>query len=232
LSTIVDLWFGFGQGHRSYLCVFGYSLLWLAAMDGRLEKDETGAVQARTAEAFDKLRLGFGLSIVSVVLFVFSAFGLSFLFVLVPAAYFLGIYERSSGWRLLGFGQTETVIWLSACLLAISPLNWVFVAFLGLPYTNLNIDVISLVPPALWGFYTAVESHNAEKLEKKLGLNLRRGRIFALCGILTLAAVYGLALFSGILSPAFYILPFNSVVFASPFLILSCVTFIRKLKPK
>jgi hypothetical protein len=200
-------------------------------MDGQIEKDETGAVQDRTAEAFGKLRLGFAVSIVSVVLFALSAFGLSRLFVLVPAAYFLGIYERASGWKLLGFGQTETVMWLSACLLAVSPLSWVFVGFLGLFYSNMTMDLVSLVPLALWGFYTAVESHNAGGLQKKLGLNLRLGRIFALCGILTLAVVYCFTLFSGIFSPVFYLLPFISVIFASPFLILSCLMFIRKLKP-
>jgi hypothetical protein len=221
-----------GQEQRSYLCVFCYILLWLAAVDGRLERDETGAVQAQTTEAFEKLRLGFALSIVSVVLSALSAFELTFLFVLVPAAYFLGIYERASGWRLLGFGQTETVMWLSAFLLVVSPLGLVLIGLLGLSYSNINMDAVSLIPPALWIFYTAVESHNAGKLEKKLGLNLRHGRIFAFCGILTLAAVYGLAFFSGIFSPVFYILPFTSVVFASPFLILSCVTFIIKLKPK
>ena len=140
--------------------------------------------------------------------------------------------ERASGWRLLGFGKTETVMWFSACLLVLSPLSWVFVGLLGLFYSNITMGMVYLVPPALWGFYTAVESHNLGELEKKLGLTLRRGRIFALCGILTLTVVYCFALFSGILSPFFFILPFVSVVFASPFLILSCVTFIRKLKPK
>ena len=205
---------------------------WLATVDGRLEKDETGVVQARTVEAFEKLRLGFAFSMVSVVLFVLSPFGLSFLFVPLSATYFLGIYERASGWRLLGFEQTETVMWLGAFFLVVSPLSWVFVAFWGLSYSNIAMDVVSLVPPALWGFYTAVESHNVGELEKKLGLNLRRGRISALCGILTLTVVYDFALFSRILPSAFSILPFISAVFASPFLILSCVTLIRRLKPK
>ena len=189
-----------------------------------------GTVQARRAEAFEKLRLGFAVSIVSVVLLVLSLFGLSLLFVPVPAAYFFGIYERANGWRLLGFGKTETVMWLCACLLAVSPLGWVFIGFWS--YSNITIGIVYLVPLALWGFYTAVENHNVGEVEKKLGLNLRLGRIFALCGVLTVAVVYGFAIFSGILSPSSYILLFNSVVFASPFLILSCVTFIRKLKPK
>ncbi len=189
----------------------------VVAMEDRLEGDESGAFQAQAAEAFEKLRLGFAVSIVSVVLFALSLFRLSFLFILVPATYFLAIYERASGWKLLGFEQTETVMWLSACLLAVSPLSWVFVGFFGLSYSNITIGIVYLAPPALWGFYTAVESHNVKELEKKLGLNLRPGRIFALCGILTLTVAYGFALFSGILSPAFYILPFISVVFAFRF---------------
>jgi len=238
LSTTVDLLFRFGQEHRNYLCVFGYSLVSLAAMHGRLEKDDMVTVQARRVEAFGKLRLGFTLSIVSVVMFALSTLGAlsllgtNFLFVLVPATYFLGIYERASGWKLLGFGKTETVMWLSAILLALSPLSWVFAAGSGLFYSYITIDALSLVPPALWAFYTIVESHNVGELEKKLGLNLRRGRIFALCGILTLIVAYGVALFSGIGSATFYLLPFNLIVFAAPFLILSCVTFIRKLKLK
>lgn len=212
------------------MCLFSYSMLWLAAMDGRLAKDDTGALQVRRAEAFKKLRLGFAASIVSVALFVLSLFGLSVVFVAVPAVYFLGIYERASGWKLLGFAKTETTMWISAFFLAISPLGWVFVEFWS--YSKITIDIVYLVPPALWGLYTAVESHDAGEVEKKLGLNLRLSRIFALCGILTVVVVYGFAIFSGIGSATFYLLPFNSLVFASPFLILSCVTFIRKLKLK
>ena len=210
--------------------------LWLAAMYGRLEKDDGVTVQKQRVEAFGKLRLGFELSIVSVVMFALSTLGglsvlgTNFLFILVPATYFLGIYERASGWKLLGFGKTETVMWLSAILLVLSPFSWVFAAISGLFNSYITIDALSFVPLALWTFYTTVESHNVGKLEKKLSLNLKRGRIFALCGILTLIVAYGVAFFSGIGSATFYLLPFNLIVFASPFLILSCVTFIRKLK--
>lgn len=206
-------------------------MLWLAAMDSRLEKDEMGEVQARTAEAFERLRLGFELSVVTVVLFMLSPFGLNFLFVLAPATYFLGIYERAKAWSLLGFEQTETVMWLCAFLLAVSPLSWILAEFWSASYSNIVVDVGFLGSAALWGFYTAVESHNVRELEKKFGLNVRRGRISALCGILTVTVVYSLALFSKI-PWAFLILPFISVIFASPFLIFSCIVFIRRLKLK
>jgi hypothetical protein len=106
----------------------GCRLLWVDAVEGRHERSEASAVEARTSEGFGKLRLGFTFSIVSVVLFALSPLGLvflglGFLFVALPAVYFLGIYYRATGWRLLGFGQTETVMWLCAVLLALSPLG-------------------------------------------------------------------------------------------------------------
>lgn len=131
------------------------------------------------------------------------------------ATYFLGVYERASGWKLLGFGQTETVMWLSVCLLVLSPLSWVFVEVFGLFYSNITMDAVYLVPPALWRFYTAVESHNAGELKKKrfepeTRKNLRFVRNPDSCRCARFCT------FSGTRSPAFYILPFNSVVFASP----------------
>jgi hypothetical protein len=92
----------------------GCRLLLVDAVEGQHERSEASVVEARTSEGFGKLRLGFTFSIVSVVLFVLSPLGLvfsglGFLFVALPAVYFLGIYYRASGWRLLGFGQTETL---------------------------------------------------------------------------------------------------------------------------
>jgi hypothetical protein len=208
------------------------------AVEGQHERSEASVVEARTSEGFGKLRLGFTFSIVSVVLFVLSPLGLvfsglGFLFVALPAVYFLGIYYRASGWRLLGFGQTETVMWLCAVLLAVSPLGCLLSPIVGF-WTSFSssiaLSVVSLVQLALWAIYTVVESHNVRRLEKKFGQNLTRGRISALSGILAFIVGDCFALFSNMYS-FFFIFPFVSAIFASPFLILSCVTLIRRLKP-
>jgi len=200
---------------------------------------KVGSEPAIAAEAFQRLRLGFGVSIATVGLFVLSVLGVNPVFgsgfnpfFLVPALYFLGIYERASGWRLLGFGKTETVMWLSAILLFFYPLSLIFIVFSSISSSIIIIETVTLVPPALWALYTIVESHNIGKLEKKFNLNLKSGRIFALCGILTLAVAYELPFTLTIFRSAFFTLPFTSIVFASPFLILSSVTLIRKLKPR
>ncbi|MGA2310167.1 MAG: hypothetical protein ABSG57_11560 [Candidatus Bathyarchaeia archaeon] len=95
--------------------------------------------------------------------------------------------------------------------------------------SDIALGVVFLVQLALWGIYTVVEGHNVGQLEKKFGLNLRRGRISALWGILAFIVGYSFALFSNMYS-FFSIFPFVSAIFASPFLILSCVTFISRLK--
>jgi len=201
-------------------------------MSANVGSDEVGIA----AEAFQKLRLGFGFSIATVALFALSVigamniFGLgSFLIVPVPALYFSAIYERASGWKLLGFGKTETVMWLTAIFLFFFPLSWIFVEFSSLSYP-ITVGIADLVPPTLWAVYTLVESHNIGELEKEFNLDLRCGRIFALCGILTFAAAYSLGLSLDIFHQAFFTLPFISIFFTSPFLILSSITLIRKLK--
>ena len=72
--------------------------------------------------AFEKLRLGFKLSIISIVLFVASPlWGAGFLGFGLIAIYILNVWQRASGWKLLGFHETRTTILVCAVFLVVYP---------------------------------------------------------------------------------------------------------------
>jgi hypothetical protein len=179
-----------------------------------------------------KLRLGFKLSILTVALFVASPlYGLGFgLGLGVIAIYFLTVYQRATGWRLLGFKETRTTMLVCGVFVAVYPLYLLFFGLLLSGYLNMlsATGLIFWIPLFAWALYTYVENRSAKELEKKLHVNLRPPRIFALMGIV--AFVVG-EVFSLIVLPNLTLfLPFVASAAASPFLIISCVFFIRRLK--
>ena len=183
------------------------------------------------ALAFEKLKLGFKLSIITIVLFMTSSLygGLGVLGVAVIAIYLLDVYQRASGWTLLGFKETRTVMLVCAVLLAVYPF---FLLFAGFGYwgffnvltTNGTVFGLPIIP---WALYTYVESRSAKELEKRLNIDLKYARILPLVGIAALfaASAVGIALQ---LYALYY--PFVSGIFAAPFLIASCALFIKKLR--
>jgi hypothetical protein len=197
-------------------------------VDGQSAEDLRTAVDVRESMAFQRLRLGFKLSIVTLILFAAASVDYAFIYLSYPLGilFVLNIHERTSGWRLLGFKGTSTVMWICAILLQISPL---VLAFFGVIY---GMDLAFLVPLGLWGFYTYVESSSIKRLGEKFGLNLRPARLSALIGALISGIAYTYGLHAEI--PNFYAYPANAFrlsVFGTPFLILSCLLLIRRLKP-
>jgi hypothetical protein len=79
-----------------------------------------------------------------------------------------------------------------------------------------------------WALYTYVENRSIKELEKRLHINLRYARILALIGIVALVIV---TCFGWILHLYALYFPFVSGIFASPFLIASCVLLIKRLRP-
>jgi hypothetical protein len=67
-----------------------------------------------------------------------------------------------------------------------------------------------------------------KELEKQLHINLRSARILALIGIVALVMVACLGWILHLYALKF---PFVSGIFASPFLIASCVLLIKRLRP-
>jgi len=96
--------------------------------------NETQALSPEIVRAaFEKLRLGFKLSIISIVLFVTSPiWGAGFLGFGLMAIYILSVYQRASGWKLLGFQETRTTILVGAVFLVVYPF-WLLLTglFLG-----------------------------------------------------------------------------------------------------
>lgn len=88
--------------------------------------------------------------------------------------------------------------------------------------------LIFWLPLFPWALYTYVENRSIKELEKRLHMNLGSARILALIGIVALVMV---AFFGWILH--LYALNFLFVwgIFASPFLIASCVLLIKRLRP-
>lgn len=182
--------------------------------------------------AYQRLRLGFKLSVVSVILFTTASVEpFASLFLLYPLGiiYALSIHERTSGWKLLGFQDTYRVMWVCAVILVLSPfLNLFGALFWATTYAFL----IGLVPLALWGLYTFVENRSLAEPDKKLNSDLRPARIFALLGALFLGVVYCYGLYTRTFAIfPFLVFLFASSVFAAPFLILSCLILMKRLKP-
>ena len=75
-----------------------------------------------------------------------------------------------------------------------------------------------------WALYTYAENRSIKELEKRLHINLRSARILALIGIVALVIV---ACFGWILQLFALNFPFVWGIFASPFLIASCVLLIE-----
>ena len=179
-----------------------------------------------------KLRLGFKLSILTVVLFVASPlYGLGFgLGLGVIAIYVLTVYQRAAGWRSLGFKETRTTMLVCGVFVAVYPLYLLFFGLLLSGYLIMlsATGLIFWIPLFAWALYTYVENRSAKELGKMLHVNLWPSRIFALGGIV--AFVVG-EIFSLIfLRNQTLFLPFVASAVASPFLIISCVFFIRRLK--
>jgi hypothetical protein len=199
----------------------------LNSMSGQLEEDLRTAADIRKTIAFQRLGLGFKLSIATIILFaVASVEYYAFIYLLYPLGilFVLSIHERTSGWRLLGFQDTSTVMWLCAILLQISPLGLAF----GVLYEK---ALAFLIPLGLWGLYTYVENNSIKKLDEKFGLNLRPARLSALAGALVSGIAYTYGLYAEI--PSDFPYPANAFrlsVFGTPFLILSCLLLIRELK--
>jgi hypothetical protein len=183
------------------------------------------------ASAFEKLRLGFKLSIISIVLFVASPlWGAGFLGFGLIAIYILSVYQRASGWKLLGFRETRTTMLVCAVFLVVYPF-WLLLTGLFLWGFFDMLMVTGLIfwfPLFPWALYTYVENRSMKKLEKQLHINLRSATILPLIGIvaLVMAACFGWILHLDALK-----FPFVSGIFASPFLIASCVLFIKRLRP-
>ena len=181
--------------------------------------------------AFEKLKLGFKLSIISIVLFVASPlWGAGFLGFGLIAIYILSVYQRASGWKLLGFRETRTTILVCAAFLVVYPFCLLLTGLFlwGLFYMLMVTGLIFWFPLFPWALYTYVENRSIKELEKQLHTNLRSARILALIGIvaLVMAACFGWILHLDALK-----FPFVSGIFASPFLIASCVLLIKRLKP-
>ena len=183
------------------------------------------------ASAFEKLKLGFKLSIITIVLFMTSSLygGFGVLGFAVIAVYLLDVYQRASAWTLLGFKETRTVMLVCAVFLAVYPF---FVLFAGFGYWGFfnvltTTGAVFGLPIIPWALYTYVESRSAKELERKLNMDFKSARILPLIGIAALLAANA-AGFALQLYALYY--PFVSGIFASPFLTASCVLFIRKLK--
>jgi hypothetical protein len=198
-------------------------------MDGQREEDERTEADFQKAMAFQRLRLGFKLSVATITLFaIASAADYAFLYFMCPASivYVLSIHERTSGWRLLGFPDTSTVIWLCAILLNLSPIG---LAIFGV----INGAVVTfLIPLGLWSLYTYVENESIKELDKKFGLDLKSARLSALSGVLVLAVAYSYGLYAQ--SSSFFPYPmsaFRASILAAPLLMLSCLLIVRRLEP-
>ena len=87
--------------------------------------------------------------------------------------------------------------------------------------------LIFWLPLFPWALYTYVENRSIRELERRLRINLRSARILALIGIVALVIV---ACFGWILHLSALNFPFVSGIFASPFLVASCVLLIKRLK--
>lgn len=191
---------------------------------------QSGGVE-KTDIAFQDLRVGYILSIISIVCFTTSILTSFAGWILTAVFYFLAVWKRASGWSLLDFEMTRSAMLGCAAFIVAYPLLLLLSSLLGVwslaSYVATNAPF--LVPVALWVFYTCVENNNLRIVEKELGINLRLGRICALIGIVTIGVGY-LGFVYLIYPINFLFFPYSSAFFASPFLIASCILIIRKLK--
>jgi hypothetical protein len=187
--------------------------------------------EEETDRAFQDLRVGYILSIISIVCFTTSILTSFAGWILTAVFYFLAVWKRASGWSLLDFEMTRYAMLGCAAFNVAYPILLLLSSLLGFWSLALYLATYALffVPVALWVFYTCVENNNLRIIEKELGINLRLGRICALVGIVIVGVGY-----FGFVYPIYPItlllLPYFSAFFASPFLIASCILIIRKLK--
>jgi hypothetical protein len=181
--------------------------------------------------AFEKLKLGFKLSIISIALFVASPlWGAGLLGFGLIAIYILSIYQRASGWKLLGFRETRTLMLVCAVFLVVYPFCLLLsVLFLwGYFYMLMATGLIFWLPLFPWALYTYVENRSLGELEKRSRINLRSARILALIGVVVIVMV---TCFGWVLNLSALIFPSISGIFASPFLIASSALLIKRLRP-
>jgi len=198
-------------------------------LDSKLDSSGRTCEDLQITMGLQRLRLGFKLSAVTVALLIVVSVAYSvfaFLLYAVGIIYVLSIHERTSGWKLLGFRNTYIVMWFCAVIMMLSPVNFVFLGFLGAQKYAL------LVPLLIWGVYTYVENRSVNELDKKFVLNLRPARLAALLGILafTVAFCYELV----VIRPSLFLYeasPIQELIFASPFLIVSSALMIIRLSP-
>jgi hypothetical protein len=198
-------------------------------LDSQLDSSRRTCEDLQRTMGLQRLRLGFKLSAVTVALLILVSVAYpvfaSALYA-VAIIYVLSIHERTSGWKLLGFRNTYIVMWFCAGIMVFSPVSFVFLWFLGAQKYAL------LLPLLIWGVYTYVENRSVDELDKKSVLNLRPARLAALCGILALTVIYCYELVVIRPSPFLYeAFPFQDLILASPFLIVSSVLLIIRLNP-
>ena len=200
-------------------------------LDNHPESTGKTAEEFQRAMGFQRLRLGFKLSVVTVALLAIGALFYYALFVLLfPIAliYVLSVHERANGWKLLGFQDTFPVMWL--CAIFVMATSLFFPEILGAQKYAL------LLPFLIWAIYTYVENRSLTELDKKFGLDLRPARLAALLGIIALAVAYGYEMYFGLnlirISWFLYaVSPFQAFIFAFPFLIVSSAFLIIRLEP-
>lgn len=188
--------------------------------------------------AFQKLKVGFELAVVSTALAVALPFLLALVLPLVPLViivYLFGVYVRSKGWKILGFDTTQNIMRSCAVAIVLSPV-WLGYPVISFVYseTQASISMFSLILVGLWMFYTCAEHLSLRKIEKKFDLNFKTARILLLIGIIVYLAAYAYELslpYAEALLAAVEI-PFFAGAFALPFLILSSLMIIRNIKQR
>ena len=197
------------------------------AQDSQVDSSRRTSEDFKRTMGLQRLRLGFKLSAVTVTLLTVVTVDypvFAYALYAVAITYVLSIHERTSGWKLLGFRDTYIVMWFGAIIILFSPLNFVFLGLLGAQ------NYILLLPLLIWGVYTYIENRSVKELDKKLVLNLRHARLASLTGILAFTAAFCYELF-GIRPNLFPYAapPFQALIIASPFLIVSSVLLIIRL---
>ncbi len=204
-----------------------------------------GEKQSQTT-GLKKLRMGFILSLASFILvflglfWVLSAWGVF----LALLAWAYGALSRSRGWNLAGLKHTGSVLnyaWqinLVVCL----PLPLLLSSsspalFLLNPYLVLSIAGVTTV---VWGYSTICEAKGLKKLETDTKVSLKLSRYCSLTGVIVYASsnlLYSYLALVNLGMPSlvfpflpYYFIPLNSLLFASPFLMASCVNAIFRLK--
>jgi hypothetical protein len=172
--------------------------------------------------------------------FPFFEFVLPFLVLFVWA---YGAHKRVEGWKQVGQKSTADNLSFSWKMnfFLILPLPFIMF-FLGLFWFPIFFFLWAVVISSVWGYSTVCEARGLKKLEEENKVSLGISRICSLAAIVVYvcSVVVGLVdpmthfLFSGFL--IFYLFPRyfpvfpSSMVFASPFLMVSCINAIIQLK--